>query len=327
MRLVIGLMRARAKYSHKRLTIDMESPAEDVPLGGQEDQWSFLSHAITPRKFIRAATPQALAVVAWVAAAIWIMNLCNAFVYSRLPLEGPLPDLVADSYKNYGYLRGNAEYMSSQPADMLLGFLTVSSILSTILFYDPSNCRKLGVVYSICLHLRSFFFMVTGLPPTCIGYPQCRCAVTPYKAVTKGYSLPMVATFYTLAFGVFLDRIPQCGDLTMSGHTVYIWSFALYFLENMERILSRSLFLLLKTVIYLMIGIAIITIVLIRNHYTIDIVLATVFTNLVWTGYTWAQHLVNMRYKPFCTSLPGRIFMWIELVPGHEQGLRESNAI
>ena len=293
--------------------------SEEVAVNHKEASWGCMSDVVTPMKLIRSVTPQSALVLAWVFASIWVMNLFNAFVYSRLPISGALPDVVADSYKAYGNLRDNKAYMGKQPADMLSFFLAACAILSTVLFFDRVNARKLGIVYSLCLHLRTLFFTVTGLPPTCIGYPNCPCAVTPYRKVAQEYSMPMVATIYSFALGLFLDRFPQCGDLTMSGHTVYIWVVALYFLENMERVLKGYTLFLMKAVIYLMVLLATLTIILIRNHYTIDIVLATAFTNIMWMAYSWAQHMVNMAYKPFCSTCLGRFLKWIEFVADPEE--------
>lgn len=271
-----------------------------------------LDDMVTPMKLIRSVTPQSSFVLFWVFASIYIMNLFNAFVYSRLPTEGPLPDIIADAYKPFGQLRANPSYMGKQPADMMSFFLAASMLLATILFFDRVNARKLGVVYCICLHLRTFFFSVTGLPPTCIGYPNCPCAVTPYRKVAQEYSLPMMAAIYSFAVGLFLDRFPQCGDLTMSGHTIYIWVCALYFLDIMEKVFQGFVLMLMKAVIYTMVILVTVTIILIRNHYTIDIVMATVFTNMVWSGYTWCQYLLRMGYKPFLNTYAGRFVKWVE---------------
>ena len=103
--------------------------SEEVAVNHNEASWGCMSDMVTPMKLIRSVTPQSALVLAWVFASIWVMNLFNAFVYSRLPTSGALPDVVADSYKTYGNLRDNKAYMGKQPADMLSFFLDVAQNL------------------------------------------------------------------------------------------------------------------------------------------------------------------------------------------------------
>jgi hypothetical protein len=112
--------------------------------------------------------------------------------------------------------------------------------------------------------------------------------------------------------GLFLNEVPQCGDLTMSGHTVYLWVLALFCMETISGVFGGCLVFLIKLVIVVLLFLVTVTIVLIRNHYTIDVVLAMVFTPLFWMLYTGMQYLTSMDWKPFKTSLIGKIFIWID---------------
>lgn len=280
---------------------------------GFTDYFSMCS-LVTPRKLFQSMNSRSVFVVCWVVASIYTMNIFNAFAYSRMPGEGPLPDVIADAYKNYGGLRNSRQYMGRQPADVVSLFLTAASIITTLIFWDKVNARKMGVVYCLCLLMRTLFFSVTGLPPTCIGYPNCPCETTPYAKVASAYSLPTVAAIYTFSMGFFLDRFPQCGDLTMSGHTIYLWIVALYFTETLQKTFKGLIVSLIKVVVYVLLTFVLITIVLIRNHYTIDVFLATIFTNMLWTMYSWSDHLLRMDHQPFVKSYVGRAFKWIENV-------------
>jgi hypothetical protein len=272
-----------------------------------------MSGFVSPRKLYNAFFGRrSLAVLEWTVCTIYIMNCFNAFVYSRMPMEASLPDVVADSWEDYSRLRGSPSYMQSQPADMLSVFLTRFSIFSTIFFWEKMNIRKLGAVYNVSLHLRTLFFTVTGLPPACINAPNCPCAVTPWSKVARSYSVAKVAFIYTFSMGLFLNEVPQCGDLTMSGHTVYLWVLALFCMEMISTIFGGCLMFFIKLVIVLLLFLVTITIVLIRNHYTIDVVLSTVFTPLFWMLYTGMQYLTDMDWKPFKTSFIGKIFVWID---------------
>jgi hypothetical protein len=272
-----------------------------------------VSGFVSPRKLYRAFFHRrSLAILGWTLCTIYIMNCFNAFVYSRMPTGASLPDLIADAWNDYSRLRGSPSYMHSQPADMLSIFLTGLSIFSLVFFWEKTNVRKLGAVYNVSLHLRTLFFTVTGLPPACINAPNCPCAVTPWSKIARSYSVAKVAFIYTFAMGLFLNEVPQCGDLTMSGHTIYLWVLALFCMETISGVFGGCVVFLIKLVIVVLLLLVAMTIILIRNHYTIDVVLSTVFTPLFWMLYTGMQYLTHMDWKPFKTSLIGKVFTWID---------------
>lgn len=268
---------------------------------------------VTPRKLFKAFfTRRSISLLLWTVLTLFVMNLFNAFAYSRMPTRDAIPDIISSYCKNYAYLRGSKTYMSFQPADLLSIVLTVSSIIITILRWDVVNVPKLAFAYNISLAVRILFFSVTGLPPACIGYPNCPCANIPYSIISKDYSLPKIAFIYTFAVGLFLGNIPQCGDLTMSGHTIYLWVLALFITDALNVIFSGKILMLMKILIYLILVLVTITIILIRNHYTIDILFATVFVNLIWTYYTWMAILIKIKHHAFRKSRLGEIMGWFE---------------
>lgn len=268
---------------------------------------------VTPKKLFKAFfSVRSILLLLWTVLTIYIMNIFNAFAYSRMPTREAIPDIVANSCKNCAYLRGSKTYMSFQPADMLSVVLTVSSILITILRWDIVNVPKLAYVYNVSLIVRILFFTVTGLPPACIGYPNCPCGAIPYSTISRNYSILKIAFIYTFALGLFLGNIPQCGDLAMSGHTIYLWVLALYIIDALNIIFSGKILALIKILMYFLLVFVTITIILIRNHYTIDILFATVFVNLTWTLYSWMAVLTRIKHYSFKKSLQGKIIEWFE---------------
>lgn len=268
---------------------------------------------VTPKKLFKAFfTVRTILLLLWTVLTIYVMNIFNAFAYSRMPTREALPDIVANGCKNCAYLRGSKTYMSLQPADMLSVVLTVSSILVTILRWDIINVPKLAYVYNVSLIVRILFFTVTGLPPACIGYPNCPCATIPYSTISRSFSLPKIAFVYTFALGLFLGNIPQCGDLAMSGHTIYLWVLALYVIDALDQIFIGKILVLIKSVIYFLLLFITTTIILIRNHYTIDILFATVFVNMIWQLYSWMAILIHINHYSFRKSLNGKIIEWFE---------------
>ena len=232
----------------------------------------------------------------------------------RMPTNQRLPDLLGDAVPYYGNLRASAAYMKHQPADILSVTLTVGASLSLIYWWPWGNVRKLGVVYCLSINLRTLFFTVTGLPPPCINYPKCPCATIPYQQAAGNLSAPAIAFFYTFAMGLFLGNMPQCGDLTMSGHTIYLWVLALFILDILNVAFQNNpcILIMIKIAIYLLLFLVCAAIVLIRNHYTIDVVLAIVFVNILWQIYSWLQNLVRDGTEEFKSSIYSKIMLWLE---------------
>jgi hypothetical protein len=301
-------------------------PSTALPLTPTPSCVYSIREAISPLKLYKSFFhPRSLLLLAWTVTAIYIMNIFNAYAYSRMHVHESLPDLLADSGNSFSRLRASDSYMRKQPADLFSVFLTVSSIFCLIVFWDCANVRKLAVVYNFSVHLRTLFFAITGLPPTCIGAPNCPCAVIPWGIVAQNRSIANIAFKYTFGLGLFLNEVPQCGDLTMSGHTVYLWVLALFCLETLSRVFSGWTITLIRFALALTVSAMVATIVLIRNHYTIDILIGTVFTILFWVLYTGLEHLAKIQSRKFVDSPIGALFLWIE-APAVDGRPREGDA-
>lgn len=222
------------------------------------------------------------------------MNTFNIIAYRRMPTQTALPDYFGDMFRAFGLYRGMSFYMDHQPADILSITLTTGSILCCLVAWDKVNVRKLAVSYNLAIHLRTLLFSVTGLSPPCIGYPRCPCAHIPYAKAAGVKPAPVIAFKYTFSFGLqgLLGPMPQCGDLTMSGHTIYLWVCGLFIMDTMSNLVSGWLLISIKFCIYTLLFIVSFTIILIRNHYSIDVVIAIVFTCFLWHFYALLQSLL-----------------------------------
>ena len=238
------------------------------------------------------------------------MNIFNAITYSRMPIEHSLPDIITDSFKQYGSLRTSSSYMNHQPADIASIVITTIAITLSVFRWDLINLPKFACVYAVSLHLRTLLFTITSLPPVCIGYKNCKCETIPYAKVAKTHSIPKIAFIYTFAMGLFLNEVPQCGDLTMSGHTTYIWAITRYLFEILDKMFGGKMYKVIKFVTYSIICLVLVTIIMIRNHYTIDIILGTVFTNAIWDLYSKLQVLRTFDNLP--NSFLTKFINWME---------------
>ncbi|KAH0789461.1 hypothetical protein GPJ56_006610 [Histomonas meleagridis] len=240
-----------------------------------------------------------------------------------MQVERSLPDLVTDSFKKYGRYRGSTSYMNHQPADLVSIVVTTLAIVFSVFRWDLVNLPKFVCVYAVSLHLRTILFSVTVLPPVCIGYNNCKCQSIPYANLSSNYSIPKIALIYTFAMGLFLNEVPQCGDLTMSGHTVYIWALIRYLFEILDKIFCGKIYKTIKIVVYSTVCLVLVTIVMIRNHYTIDIILGSVFTNAIWELYSKLQIVRSFDHQ-FSSSFLGKFINWME--KGRKEVISEVNS-
>lgn len=267
--------------------------------------YSFFRHLFTVRSF---------AIFFWGAAAVFIMNIFNAITYSRMPLGSPLPDCAADSWKEFGFLRANKKLMSHQPTDLYSFLIIFLTSVTGLIFFKYVNVRRFGICYAVCVHFRTILFTVTDLPPPCIGYPNCPCSYTLYEDVKKNYSNLQIAFKYTFGGGIWLNAVPQCGDLAMSGHTIFIWLLTFVFLNTMKGALEErpTILACIRIVFFTMLTIITAYIIFIRNHYTIDILLAVVYTVLVWYVYELGVIKLAVEPKQFVKTWFGRFMQWAE---------------
>jgi hypothetical protein len=258
---------------------------------------------------VRAVTWADVFPFCYMFSAIYIMNLFNVYAYRHLPATAALPDVSQQWFPNGGQLRTVSAYMDVlNPTNFVAFVLTpVSVLLAALGCYVPAlnvptrrSCRKLLIIYSTLLLVRTLCFTVTTLPPPCAGTPECPCATTTFDEAAGGRSTLSVALEYTFAAGVGHHTVPQCGDLCPSGHSIYVLCWALFveevcaptrtrqFPHRLRKPPALTAFRILRRWSVRLAIVAVSTIPIVRNHYTLDVVVAVVFTLLgwaVWTGW------------------------------------------
>lgn len=135
--------------------------------------------------------------------------------------------------------------------------------------------------YIICIYLRCFSFIFTRLPS-----PSDQC-----KLNSKEYNPPTIHDIFSR-----FDMFNGCGDLIFSGHTTIIMIVSLTIIYYMKGIFTKkteiklNVFILLYTLFFL------IVIIIARNHYTVDVVVA------VYTCILCFYLVINdfkIKYKQF----------------------------
>ncbi|EJW03963.1 hypothetical protein EDEG_01730 [Edhazardia aedis USNM 41457] len=161
--------------------------------------------------------------------------------------------------------------------DIIMYALIGLTTFAVITRRDAINIAiRIFFVISISYLLRICVVSQTNLPPPSIN---CR------KIVTN----------FLTEFGQ--DR---CGDLIFSGHTIpltvcsYTWLTYSFFEDFIGKIMKHILSICIALVGF----ITVFLIIICRNHYTIDVILAIYTTTSVWIiyGYIWDKYLIKEKF-------------------------------
>jgi len=211
---------------------------------------------------------------------LWFFTLGilrNVAYYRHVP--GPnLPDLAFD------FIEGNNSEIVKKIIEIC--FFSMAFGLAFLLFvgnviYQPPHMPRIYTMphfikglcgYHLGLLFRAFIFCSTSIPGSAA---HCHPDMDSMYWVRKPKSLLECFTFVNLSY-------PNCGDLIFSGHV-----FSTLFWFNMLEPATRSIFGYhprLHKWIFRLLHVGIIyqsyEIVVVRNHYTVDVLLAFIFTPL-----------------------------------------------
>eukprot|EP00288_Rhodomonas_lens_P003214 CAMPEP_0177717498 /NCGR_PEP_ID=MMETSP0484_2-20121128/15076_1 /TAXON_ID=354590 /ORGANISM="Rhodomonas lens, Strain RHODO" /LENGTH=269 /DNA_ID=CAMNT_0019229601 /DNA_START=284 /DNA_END=1093 /DNA_ORIENTATION=- len=236
---------------------------------------------------------------------VWV----NTYVWERVPFERPpLPDAIMDLVEKYvGHrypiiLAPNVTDICS-----ICGF--VGAILCTVfqvwagIGWEPMG--RLALIHGILLQIRTVMFTSTSLTvPNEIGM----CRQNPMPDLMSRWAAGLSWVF---AFGFDgMKSAPQCGDLMPSGHTIFVMVHTLHFNRYLPQWPDWRI-TVFRGVMYTLASLAFVNIVLLRNHYTVDVVGSIIFTWLVFVVVhqnldlyraTGVRHPLIYPYEP--TILP-----------------------
>jgi hypothetical protein len=257
----------------------------------------------------------------------WIMVFLNAIAYSRMPPDMPLPDLVADVVPAFAYLRSTS-YMRFQPTEMVLYPIIVATVLVAFVFWEAIDLRRPFLVYIYGCITRFVMFSVTSMPPACVGYPGCPCAATPWFSIGRELPRWRLALSYLLAAGhPTAVKIPQCGDLIVSGHTMTLWVMVLFLLDSFKRLFEARVYSAMRLAVLLPIAVILFGIVAIRNHWGIDVWLATLVTVGGWYVMSGLRMIAAIEGNSDISSRSWivRVVAWFDEHPYERTPVRREN--
>ena len=241
-----------------------------------------------------------------------IMNLCNVFAFKYMTPGPPLPDLIASHFPNLSALRKNriisALHITTIPSIIFI----LCSIYVTYYAFNIANIRKVTFLLSIAILFRTIFFMVTQVPPPCSGSDSCYCETVKYETLTKNTSIFKITMIYLFSFSLGTKNVPQCGDLMISGYTVFQSSLFYYSIDLFNHLYSGTNLLIIKIVLILLLLISSLGTILLRSQYTIGVVLAFFFFSFIWIMYSLMQSMYYIAYGRFLTTNIGFLFSLLE---------------
>ena len=256
---------------------------------------------------------QDLVVVVYFTASVFTMVLMNALAAQRMPDTAPLPDVFHESFAIAQQMRSSPTFGSMQYPNILCLVLAVSLISSAIFIPGALNVRKGLSVYGTLCFVRCLAFVVTSLPPPCGGLAKCPCADPESIKALRAANPVVIAMSWLFGVGIFLTY-PQCGDLIVSGHTMSIWLATCMMGEVVDVQIPPPFSGLVNVTMQAMSFVAMIYIIIVRNHYTIDVWFGWLLPHAFYVIYSLAQHQARKPPQPD-DLLSVRFVRWLESRP------------
>jgi hypothetical protein len=185
-----------------------------------------------------------------------------AIIRSSKYNHGRLPDIIHDYFPNYKRYQNIPDI-----------FVKVYLVLFILLLVFHNKIDTIGyhtmILLSIIFFIRTLFFTMTILPSI-----QKNCHVEKKKIYNKDLG--------SLIADIFINRtgdLGYCNDYIFSGHS------SLFILITLLITYFNLLPPILLTIVWLTTMLLTVLIVIGRNHYTIDIVLAYFFTYFIFNCY------------------------------------------
>lgn len=237
----------------------------------------------------------------WLLSSI-LMNYINSYAYERIPMEyGPLPDI---SFNTLSYLFGikSEVELPVEISTLVIVSLNIFVYLHALMDWKNNGTRKLRhlfAIHSFLFNLRAITIISTSLP---VPYKHGPCREDHVEM--ENHFLAAIQYTFAMGFGE-LKQMPQCGDLIFSGHTTFM---TIYMLHLFRHVIKGFL---LKTLLFLWNSLGLVYIIISRNHYTIDVVLAIILSVLAHYLFYSLLHLSYITNE-YGSSLVGRFLKWVD---------------
>lgn len=223
---------------------------------------------------------------------ILFMTVFNAIAARQMPVSAPLPDFVHNIFKTGQEIRGSPVFLEMQFSNLLCVIYIAYLVICCFIVPDVSNTRKFLLLYGVACVIRAISFVITSMPAPCAGLPNCPCADPKELDRLRSMNPLKIALTWTFGFGMFA-KLPQCGDLIISGHTMFMWMSTRWIIEVTSRALNTHTAGLVKLVSMYVFFVGIVYISLSRNHYTIDVWFGFLSSELIYYIYSLLETKID----------------------------------
>ncbi|EQC41999.1 hypothetical protein SDRG_00846 [Saprolegnia diclina VS20] len=218
----------------------------------------------------------------------FVMCWSNSLAWYRNPKNLlPLPDLGHDVFPEWKNLAIN-EHVYHEEAekipDIIMGILTITTTIFAGM--HPARWKivqRFFIVYGSLCMMRSVTVISTSLPDSA---EKCR-AMTPLGNLQSGAHRWEDITMRAVLVRSLKLLVPvgevTCGDMVFSGHSMLMVLCAMTWHTYYKWVPGSINYI--KVTIWLITIAGLISIVWVRMHYTLDVVLALYFTVTVWSSY------------------------------------------
>jgi hypothetical protein len=257
--------------------------------------------------------------------ALAVMAYCNAHAARRMPLAPALPDVAHDIFPVGDQLRKASQFGAFQFSNIACLVNAVALILALVIHPEHINARKPLVVYATVAYIRSVAFTVTGLQSACTGLAKCPCSEPAIIKRFKERSPLAIAIGWFFGLGIYL-RYPQCGDLIISGHTMWLWLSWKMMKDVINRLFKEPFDRLLRYLALALVLPSMIYIIIVRNHYSVDVFFGFLLIEILWCAYSVAEVAARKPCKETDMWLV-KLVRWIETRQTPLAARRTSDAV
>lgn len=245
---------------------DAGMPAdEETPLNQRQDMY--------PREYLKTLSSIVFLLVA---------TLCGAFVIGyihqySMAQPDPLPDIVFQFIPQQQWAWATADIVV-----MICPLVTFAVLLFhkhwTIVF------RRICVISGSLYLIRAAFLLCTYLPPPFLDSKE-RCLPANFSSSPSEYVKQAFNLVFKGGYSVGENRI-MCGDTIYSGHTMVFTLVCLILWYDCP----KPLYPFFPVAMIITSAFGITTVIISRQHYTIDVVVAIFVTCAFFYGYhTWTK--------------------------------------
>lgn len=304
----------RVQIRKNQSNISLQVQDQENPLTPQNDQLIIYDPFIDwPYPFnLVSLTRQDVILIIYLMMSVVTMTTVNGFAAQRIPLTKALPDFIQDHFFVADYLRENitSPFQISNVVVFIQIFLLIAFFLTVPQYM---NVRRFVCIYGTLCLIRSVSFLITSLPPPCAGSPNCPCATPEVIKLFKEGNPFFIGLTWLFGVGIFL-KYPQCGDLIISGHTMWLWLTTRTLCSVMVYAFPPPFNWLANSVLIVLTLIAMVYIVLSKNHYSIDVWFAFLLVELFYVLYNSLSDNVVLNKSPYL-NLYQRLIKFIETRP------------